>query len=307
MPLDAAIIILRFVQYSAAMVLFGSSLFLLYGGLLQPRPGALASWPNRLLLLAALAIVVAAPLQFIIQTAMLAGLPPFALDAGTLKASLLEMSFGKSSLIRLALALIAWVGIWLLPAGRAIGLSVTTLGALICASFAWMGHGAATENAYGWLHLTADVTHSLGAAGWIGALVVFWIATQPELLDPIHLTDLCQSLRRFSGIGILFVAIITVSGLVNSVFLIGINPVQAVSTRYGQVLALKLAIFIIMLGLAAANRFRHVPALGRALADRASVGNLHRLRLSICMETIAAVLILALVSWLGTLQPPAAQ
>jgi putative copper resistance protein D len=303
MPLDAAIIILRFVQYSAAMILFGSSLFLLHGGLLQPRPRAPASWPNRLLLLAALAIVVAAPLQFIIQTAMLAGLSPLALDAATLKAGLLEMSFGKSSLIRLVLALIASVGIWLLPAGRALLLSMTILGALICASFAWMGHGAATEGAYGWLHLTADVTHSLGAAGWIGALIVFWITTQPEHLDPTHLTCLYQSLQRFSSIGILFVAVIAVSGLVNGVFLIGVSPVQAFSTHYGQVLALKLAIFVVMLGLAAANRFRHVPALGRTLADRASVRSLHRLRLSICMETIAAVLILALVSWLGTLQP----
>jgi len=307
MPLDAAIIILRFVQYSGAMILFGSSLFLLYGGLLPPGNRALASWPNRLLLFAALAIVIAAPLQFFIQTAMLAGLPPFALDAATLKASLLEMSFGKSSLSRLALALIASVGIWLLPAGRALGLGVMILGALICASFAWMGHGAATEGAYGWLHLTADIAHSLGAAGWIGALVVFWFATRPQYLGSAYSSGLYRSLQKFSGTGTLFVAIITVSGLVNGIFLIGINPVQAFSTRYGQVLALKLAVFVIMLGLAAANRFRHVPALGHALADHASLVKLDRLRLSICMETVAAVLILALVSWLGTLQPPTAQ
>jgi copper resistance protein D len=307
MPLDATIMVLRFVQYSGAMILFGSSLFLLYCGLLPPGPRALSSWPNRLLLLAALAIVVAAPLQFVTQTAMLAGLPPFALDSATLKAGLLEMSFGESSFIRLTLALIASIGIWRLPAGRALGLSVTTLGALICASFAWMGHGAATEGAYGWLHLAADVTHSLGAAGWIGALVVFWITTQPGHLDSVHLTSLYQCLRRFSGIGILFVAIITVSGLVNSVFLIRVNPMQAFSTRYGQILALKLAVFVIMLGLAAANRFRHVPALGHALADHTSLVTLDRLRFSICMETVGAVLILALVSWLGTLQPATAQ
>jgi ParB family chromosome partitioning protein len=102
-------------------------------------------------------------------------------------------------------------------------------------------------------------------------------------------------------------AIITVSGLVNSVFLIGINPVQAFSTHYGRILALKLAVFVIMLGLAATNRFRHVPALGHALADGASPVKLDRLRFSICIETVAAALILALVSWLGTLQPPTAQ
>jgi copper resistance protein D len=215
------------------------------------------------------------------------------------------MSFGKSSLIRLGLALIASVGIWFLPAGRALGLGVAILGALTCASFAWMGHGAATEGAYGWLHLTADITHGLGAAGWIGALVVFCIATQPGHLGSTHSSALYQGLRRFSGIGTLFVAIITVSGLVNCVFLIGSNPVRAFSTHYGRILALKLAVFVIMLGLAAANRFRHVPALGHALADRAPLTNLDRLRFSVYMETVAATLVLALVSWLGTLQPAA--
>jgi len=53
------------------MILLGSSLFLLYGGLLSLDGPA--SWPKKLPLWAVLAIVVAAPLQFFTQTAMLAG------------------------------------------------------------------------------------------------------------------------------------------------------------------------------------------------------------------------------------------
>lgn len=307
MPLDAVIMALRFVQYSGAIILFGSSLFLLIGGLFPPGSRIPVGWPKTLLLSAALAIAVASPLQFVIQTATLAGVPPLALDAATLKAALAEMSFGKSSLIRLSLALIASMGIWLLPAGRILWLSVTALGGLVCASFAWMGHGAATEGAYGWLHLAADITHSLAAAGWIGALIVFWIVSRPKNVGSMPSPSLYHSLRRFSGIGTLFVAIIIASGLINSLFLAGLDPVAAVSTRYGQVLALKLALFVVMLCLAAANRFKHVPTLGFAISGAASHANLDPLRLSIGMETEAAVLILALVAWLGTLQPVTGQ
>ena len=74
-----------------------------------------------------------------------------------------------------------------------------------------------------------------------------------------------------------------------------------------QLLSVKLALFIAMLGLAAANRFRHTPAFGRVLAaheppDRA----LAALRRSVAYETALGLAVLALVAGFGTLPPPAA-
>jgi putative copper resistance protein D len=95
----------------------------------------------------------------------------------------------------------------------------------------------------GWLiHFLGDISHSLAAAGWIGALVVFCILLARPICAGDDQKALCASLAGFSGIGTLLVALIVVSGLINSFFLVGWEPAQIVATRYGQVLMVKLAL-----------------------------------------------------------------
>ena len=303
MPLVLGIIGRRFIQSAGAMVLFGSSLFFLYGHLFPAttEPGQL-NWTRALLLVAAATLVIAAPLQFITQTANLAGSWGAAFEKDSLSAAL-QMSFGKASVARTGLALAACAIAFWRPPGPRTWKVIGVLGALICASFAWMGHGAAGEGAPGLVHLVADILHSLGAAGWIGALVVFWLAIR---LPAVPSRDLSQSLIAFSGTGTLIVALIVGTGVVNSVFLAGWNPAQAIGTRYGQVLAVKLALFVVMLVLAAANRFRHAPALARSVRGGA-IPDLSALKASLMAETCTALLVLVAVSWLGTLAPVTAQ
>lgn len=79
----------------------------------------------------------------------------------------------------------------------------------------------------------------------------------------------------------------------------GQNFKDVVATIYGQVQAAKIAFFLVMLVLAAMNRYRHTPALaGHALG----APSLAKLRRSIRLETVAAVGLLGLVFRLGTLQ-----
>jgi len=68
-------------------------------------------------------------------------------------------------------------------------------------------------------------------------------------------------------------------------------------------LLIKLVLFILMLGLAAANRWRLTPALDRAIADGAPPPG--ALVVALSLETLFGAGVLALVSWLGTLSPPA--
>jgi putative copper resistance protein D len=63
----------------------------------------------------------------------------------------------------------------------------------------------------------------------------------------------------------------------------------------------KLLLFAAMLGLAALNRFHLTPALALAGDQPPSFATL---RLSLTIEAGAATAILALVAWLGTLEPP---
>jgi putative copper resistance protein D len=304
--LAAAVIALRFLQYSGAMILSGSSLFFLYG---LPRQGACAAmsyvWPKRLLAASAALLLAATLLGLIAQTGLLAGSWSEGFKADNLAAVIVQMNFGVSAVIRAALAAgLLLCLIALRPSVLAWALCAAG-GAMICASFAWMGHGAASEGPAGLVHLVGDVAHTLAASIWIGALVAFAILLLPGQREPARDKALYDSLRRFSGIGSVTVSLIVLTGLVNSWFLVGPGRLADFwTTPYGQVLLAKVLVFAGMLGLAASNRFRLTPAFGNALDAGASWAlPLAGLRRSVIFETIAALLVLGLVAWLGTLPP----
>ena len=306
---DLLVLISRFIEYSGAMILFGSSLLLLYG-----RPIATDAttsdlvWTKHLLIGAGIGVLGGTVMGFVAQTTVLAGSFGAIGDPATLKAALLDMNFGISSLVRLAVALMAIAAAILIGPGRRLWILCVGLGMIACASFAWMGHGAATEGSGGWIHLAGDIAHLLAAAGWLGALAVFWILLARPLRMLSSQIALCASLASFSGIGTMLVAVIVASGLINSFFLVGWNPAHIIATRYGQALIAKLFLFAAMLALAAANRFRHTPYLAQSLLNsKATTVALSRLRKSIIAESAAAAGVLALVSWLGTLAPVTAQ
>lgn len=283
-----AIILLRFAQYGAAAVLFGGPLLLLTNPLGVDAPRG----SGRVLAVAALMLTVAAPLQFFCQTALLAGSFSAALDPAALRAALFQMDFGVASLMRAAMAVLAICAI-LVPWGRLQWRLCALLGAGICASFAWMGHGAATEGPRGWLHLVADIVHLWAASAWIGALVPFALAltTGPR-------SGLYRALASFSGFGSILVALLVLSGLVNDAFLVGWDIPKALAVPYGRILGVKLTLFALMLLLAAANRWSLTPALGRG-QPASSVA----LRRSIMLEMALGFGVLALVAWLGTMPP----
>jgi putative copper resistance protein D len=307
--LDAILAALRFVEYGGAMILFGSSLLLIFGRLVPSSAGASdLAWTRRLLFPAALALLLATVVGFVVQTIKLTGSLALASQAETLKSALWQMDFGTSSLIRSVLAGAALCAAVFLPAGRWLWWICTAFGALICSSFAWMGHGAATEGAMGLLHLIADIAHTLAAAGWIGALVVFVVVLMRPPSSVVAQEALSASLASFSGVGTILVAIIVASGLINSIFLVGWNIEQAVAVPYGQVLVVKLLLFLLMLALAAMNRFRHTPAFECALQSGAPTNSaLIDLRRSVLAETGIAGGVLALVAWLGMLAPVTGQ
>ena len=307
---DAAVIVLRWVQMTGAMILFGSSLFFLYG---LPRTGpdsaAGQRWARPMLLASAAAILVASLLGLLAQTVALAGSVQDGLTPDALGAAVTQMSFGKSSCARAVLAGFAIAGLAVVRPGAGAWRLTSVLGAVICASLAWMGHGAATEGAAGPLHLASDILHTLAAGVWIGALVVFLLllATDGRRSeagrDVLH-----RALRGFSGMGSGVVAVLVATGLVNGWFVIGPAGVGRLWTSaYGQLLTLKLVLFVAMAGLAAMNRFHLTPRLGAALDGQAPTqGAIAALRSSLAWETGLSIAVIALVAWFGMLAPPSA-
>ena len=174
--------------------------------------------------------------------------------------------------------------------------------AIAAATLAWTGHAGATEDLAGSLHRAADVAHIWAAAGWIGALAVLLHAVLTLRATSTEIPRIARMLARFSLMGTLIVATLVVSGAINGVMIVGVASLPALaSSTYGWLLGAKLAIFMLMLALAAANRWWLTPTLESSTPQRAVA----HLRLSLFIETSAAVAIIGLVAWLGTLDPTA--
>ena len=296
----------RLAQFTAALILFGSPLFFLYG---LPAEGSAAAatlrWPRPLFRAAAILLLIGAASALCAQTGIMSDSASDAFKPDVVASVVTDTRFGLMTALRAGLAILAG-GLMLARPGRGLWLAATALGAVILASFAWSGHGAATVGPGGAVHLVADLIHLWAAGVWIGALTVLALLLSDARRqdDPAALSALHRGLEGFSGIGTAVVAALVATGLINSWFLIGASHVPAMPTSpYGLLLIAKLAVFAGMLGLAAANRFLLTPRLATALTSGGTAEAIAALRRSVAVESLAAVAVIALVSGLGTIAP----
>lgn len=176
------------------------------------------------------------------------------------------------------------------------------------ASLVWTGHAGATEAALGALHRVSDIVHMIAAALWLGGIAAFamMLRAPADGLWSDRLGTAHRSLDQFAKVGTGCVALIVVTGLINSFILVGPDRLTSLfTTTYGQLLLAKLGLVGLMLVLAAQNRWRLTPQLGVDLKMGSTISAVSALRKSIAMEGAAALLILGLVAWLGQLEPPA--
>jgi putative copper resistance protein D len=296
---DWPLVTIRWALYADLGLLFGIPLFALY-----TVRGAVPPIGRVCAVLAAAGLVLSL-LGFAVSAAAMGGTTLDRIDWATISALLWQTDLGWAWLVRmaalsLALALSLWPAIS--DRVRAIGLSAS--GAVIVASLAWFGHGVAGEGVGGLIHLAADIAHLLAASAWIGALVILLkLVGQRAPLTRSRVASAQAALAGFSMAGTVMVAIITVTGLINGVFLIGPGAILTFgNTPYGQILIAKLLLFAMMLGCASLNRFHLTPRL--AAEGQESGAALAALRRSIAIETMFALIVLGLVGWLGTLEPP---
>ncbi len=306
MDTDWPMVGVRLALYGVLGGLFGLSAFSLYGLRAGERGDALALRPW--LVASAIAGLLLSVVALALLAAAMAGTPPWAADHDAVGMILDQPGLGTAWKVRMgALAVVAIAalfaaerGLWLSVAALASGVALATL--------AWTGHGAMDEGMTGWVHLTADILHLIAAGAWTGALLgLLLLMTRPaRRIDAAHLALTHRALHGFGTVGTIVVATITVTGLVNAWLLVGLGNIAALGTTlYGQLLLAKLVLFGAMLGLAALNRFRLTPRFEASIAAADHRGAIGVLRGSLAVETTCLVIILGLVAWLGTLQPPA--
>lgn len=173
--------------------------------------------------------------------------------------------------------------------------STTILAHALLGSLAFAGHG---QVGHGWLrgvHLAADCAHLCLAAIWPTALIplVLTLLLVPES-EHGHAFGV-RLVRRFSVSSVVCVILLALTGLINSLFLVGsIHALFAQS--YGELLLIKMVLFAILIGCGAVNLLYLSPRLNRT-------GTLRTLIWVVSAEVVIAMILLSVVSLLGAIQP----
>ena len=164
--------------------------------------------------------------------------------------------------------------------------AVSLAGLGLLATWAFAGHSRSMR----WpaIGVVTDIAHHAAAAAWIAGLaIVGWIVipkTPPEVLVP--------AVRRFSRLAAISVAVLVVTGLVQTVRLVG-SPMELFNANHGRYLLAKIFVLAIMLGIANANRRR----IDHRLNDSA---NVHRhtapLRQAVLAEFAIGLVIVAITA-----------
>lgn len=275
----SAMVVCRFVHFSAVLLLFGGWVFrpLLPGTLSGPRQQVQGAYRG----LAWLALF-SSLAWLLLTTFSMAGSWADTLDLATLKLVLGSTFFGQvwtAHLLFNGLLLIA------LYTTARFGL-IAVLSFLLLATLAPVGHGAMLDGWQGQLLILNQMIHLLCVGAWVGGLpVLWWVLTRPAgvAVDAV--------LRRFSNVGFVLVAGIILTGLINTRVLTGALWPTPLFQGFALILLIKVVLVGLMLLLALFN----------LLMSRA--GHFSVLRRSVAIEWLLGVSAVAAVSLLGTLPP----
>ncbi|HYD27477.1 copper homeostasis membrane protein CopD [Brevundimonas sp.] len=300
--IEAALIGLRAIQYAAAAIVLGLPAFILYSR--AALAGVQTGWARSIVRSAAAVLLPATLAALVAQTAVMAGSLAEAARPETLGFMVTGTALGTAYAVRAALAFVILLLVLTLHPGGRLWASLIVPAVLIAASFAWTGHGGATEGPWRWPHLAADVVHAVAALVWIGALAGFVFLARRRNGADRPPDGLAAALVGFARVGTLAVTALILSGLINTWVLVGPDGLPAVlSTAWGALLAVKLAAFAGMLALAVLHRYRLGPGLSAAAGS--ATPHLARLRRTLFVEFALGLAILGLVAAMGLLPPSA--
>ena len=168
-------------------------------------------------------------------------------------------------------------------------------------SLAWSGHAAGGIGVEAIVHPIADVLHLVAAAAWRGALIPLALLLNSAGRNGGALAIAQIATLRFSTLGIASVATILATGSINTWYLAGSIP-ALVDTDYGRLLLIKIALFVVMVAIAAVNRLRLTPRLTQGTGVIATQA-VRQLRRNALLEATAGAIVLGIVGLLGTLPP----
>lgn len=281
----------RAIHFASLMAIFGGSTFAL---LLRRRGlgGSQLKSTGVLFTIAATLAIVSGIVWFCLIAGQMSGSWQGALDPNVIELAANATRFGQIFLARFAGLVLLWT---MCALGlRWQRLAVPILAGLLLVSLGPVSHAAATGIDIVSVGAISDAAHLLTAGFWLGGLIILAMFLQQHWADRERPLG---ALRLFSIWGTRAVAVLVFTGLINA---ISILPVSEMSLQqsYFDLLAVKVGLASVMVGLAALNRWRFVPAMrtGGKEATR-------RLTLSVGGEIILGLVVVSIAGLLGLMAP----
>ena len=283
-----ALDIVRAVHFLSLMTIFGTASLraLLRSRLDEAPPDSLS---RTFLNWCAGAALLTAMLWLVIVGSELTGRGGLDVDGAWLVAR--QTLFGRVMLVRVTLLVVLAA---IMPVSRA-PLPRILLSGLALAAIALTGHAAAAgDDRFLLVRASNDAAHLLAAGFWVGSLAEL---VPLVIIQRRSLADLVPALRLFSFWGTIAVSLLVVAGTLNS-YLILFGAHANWSGDYIGLLAVKVTLAAVMISLALVNRFHVLPALERRQPE-----GTENLITSSVLELVTGVLIVVIVSVLGTMAP----
>jgi putative copper resistance protein D len=299
MPEPMALI--RAVHYAATILTTGGLVF--WAFLMPTSRAQLVASRYRSAMVSGAVLALLSAVLWLVNQAAVFPVPPGEATPGLIPRAVVVLggtSFGRAWIVRLAL--LAAMLLLTLPQPTRPRLRLAALLALgATATLAFAGHAAVADP----LGRSADMLHLVLAALWLGSLIplAHFLREAAGNSSARALVDARVATHRFSAIGVASVGGLLATGVVNAWTLVGTLP-GLIGTAYGQLLCVKLLLFLCMVGIAAVNRQVLTPSLDGAEGKKARVAARHLARNAL-VEAALGLLILLDVGALGISVPAA--
>jgi putative copper export protein/mono/diheme cytochrome c family protein len=290
---DIFMALLRGVHLAAQLSLFGT---LVFAAIVAPAATSAAETTRlRALLLrlaraSALCALLAGAAWLTVATAAIAGTSGVATTLHALPVVALKTQFGQWVLLRLALLIVVLA----LPLARhwlRIGAIVLTGAAIAVQPL--VGHAGAIGGSLGAQLIASEILHLLAAGAWLGGLLPLYVAI--SILPVAAATAACRS---FTPIGLAAIVVLAGTAVLQIAQFIGGVP-GLFGTTYGKIALAKVGLFMLLLLLAALNRF----VLTERIARDGSVDARRHMRRSIAAESVLGALVIITAGFLASGTP----
>ena len=231
--------------------------------------------------------------------------------------SVVDSSFGRWHLVRLPLLvglvvlLARRVRSWSLSGtfeeevspGRGFWSAWTVMAGALVATISLAGHSASGNVVA--VSLPNDLVHVAAGGIWFTGIVVLSVVLPYAcrgLPDGERLRLLAPAVVRFSTVALVSITAVGVTGAINSLLRVG-RLQDLFDTRYGNVLTLKIGLFLLILAVGGLNHFVIRHRLEAAIGARRASSARALFRRTIAIELMVAVAVLGLTGILTSMAP----